>query len=151
MAHLKVILTEDVDSLGDAGDLVSVRAGFARNYLVPQGKAVLATAGRVKEIEHHKRLVAEKLERERKEFERARDRIQSLSLEVAMQAGEEGKLFGSVTAIQIADLAAQQGVEIDRRRIQLDEPIKEVGEHVVPVRLHREVTAQLKLKVVAAE
>lgn len=151
MAQTQVILREDVETLGDAGDLVTVKAGYARNYLLPQGKAILATRSSVRELEHHRRIVAEKVSRERKELERVRDRIQSLALEVTAQAGEEGKLFGSVTAPQIAGLLAEKGVEVDRRKILLPEPIKEVGEHVVPVRLHREVVAELKLRVVAAE
>jgi large subunit ribosomal protein L9 len=151
MAQLKVILREDVASLGDAGDVVSVRAGYARNFLIPQGKALLATEGRVKEIEHHRRVVAEKVARERTEFETQRDQLQSLALEVKMKAGEEGKLYGSVTAPQIAGLIAERGFEVDRRKIRLAEPIKELGEHVVPIRLHRDVVAEVKLTVAAAE
>lgn len=151
MAQIRVILREDVTSLGDAGDVVTVKAGYARNYLLPQGKAALATEGQVKEIEHHKRVVAEKIARELSGFEKQRDRLQSLALEVKVQAGEEGKLFGSVTALQIAELLAEQGVEVERRKIALDQPIKEIGEHVVPIRLHRDVVAKLKLTVAPAE
>ncbi|UCE84551.1 MAG: 50S ribosomal protein L9 [Deltaproteobacteria bacterium] len=151
MAQVNVILLEEVPPLGDAGDLVKVKAGYARNYLIPQGKASVATTSRVKELEHHKRVVAEKVARERSECERERDRLQSLSLEITMRSGEDGKLFGSVTALQIADLIAERGLEVDRRKILLSEPIKQIGEHVVPIRLHRDVVAEVKLNVVAAE
>ena len=151
MALVKLILREHVEKLGRAGDLVSVKPGFARNFLLPQGKAVLATESRVREFEHQKRVVAEKVARERKDLEGFRDRLEALDLRVTAKAGEEGKLFGSVTAAQIAELLAAKGVEIDRRRIQLPDPIKEVGEHTVSVRLHRELTANVTVKVAAEE
>jgi len=147
MALVKLILREDVPSLGHAGDVVSVKPGFARNYLVPQGKAIRATEGRLAEIAHHKRQIEDQVARDRKVQESARDRIQGTVLEVEAQAGEEGRLFGSVTASQIAGLLAEKGIQVDRRRIELRAPIKEVGEHVVPIRLHRDVTAQVKVVV----
>lgn len=150
MAQVKLILTDDVPSLGDAGDLVAVKPGYARNYLIPQGKAILATTARVNELEHHKRVIEEKLARELKDLQAVRDRVESQILEVTARAGEEGKLFGSVTTQQIAELLAERGIEVDRRRIGLREPIKEVGEHAVPVRLHRDLTATVKV-VVRAE
>jgi large subunit ribosomal protein L9 len=130
---------------------VSVKPGYARNFLLPQGKAALASEAKVNELEHHKRLIAEKVARELKDLNAARDRLEQLQLEVEAQAGEEGRLFGSVTAIQIAELIGEKGIEIDRRKIDLAEPIKEVGDHSVPIRLHREVIANVKLKVTAAE
>ncbi|HTF34924.1 MAG TPA: 50S ribosomal protein L9 [Myxococcota bacterium] len=148
---MKLILREDVPSLGDAGDVVSVKPGFARNYLLPQGKAMPATDANVSELEHHKRVVAERVTRERRAFEAQRDRLQAQRLEFTAQAGEEGKLFGSVTASQIAEELAAKGIEIDRRKIQLEEPIREVGEHTVSIRLHREIVANVKVKVTAAE
>jgi large subunit ribosomal protein L9 len=151
MAHVKVILSEDVPKLGDAGDLVSVRPGHARNFLLPQGKAILATAAKVAELEHHRRRIAEKVAKEMKDLGAARDRLEQIVLEVEAKAGEEGKLFGSVTTLQIAELLGEKGVEIDRRRIDLAEPIKEVGEHKVPIKLHREIVANIVLKVTAAE
>ena len=151
MAHVKLILREDVPSLGDAGDVVSVKPGFARNYLLPQGKAIPATDANVSELEHHKRVVTERVTRERRVFEAQRDRLQAQRLEFIAQAGEEGKLFGSVTASQIAEELAAKGIEIDRRKIQLEEPIREVGEHTVLIRLHREIVANVKVKVTAAE
>ena len=150
MAQVKLILTEDVPSLGEAGDVVSVKPGFARNYLLPQGKAVPATDAKVKEIEHHKRVIAERVARERKQLDAERDRLERVELEIAANAGEEGKLFGSVTAAQLAELLEARGISVDRRKIQLDEPIKEVGEHVVAIRLHRDVVARVRVKVSAA-
>ncbi len=151
MAHVKVILREDIPRLGDAGEVVSVRPGFARNFLLPQGKAVLASEASVKALEHHQRVISEKVSRERKALDGDRSRLEAIVLEVAVRVGEEGKLFGSVTAAQIAELLGEKGVTVDRRKIELAEPIKEVGEHRVPVRLHREVLAQLRLNVRAAE
>ena len=151
VAHVKLILREDVASLGNAGEVVSVKPGFARNYLLPQGKAIPATDANVSELEHHKRVVLERVTRERRVFEAQRDRLQAQLLQFTAQAGEEGKLFGSVTASQIAEQLAAKGIEIDRRKIQLEEPIREVGEHTVSIRLHREIVANVKVKVTAAE
>jgi large subunit ribosomal protein L9 len=151
VAHVKLILREDVASLGNAGEVVSVKPGFARNYLLPQGKAIPATDANVSELEHHKRVVLERVTRERRVFEAQRDRLQAQQLQFTAQAGEEGKLFGSVTASQIAEQLAAKGIEIDRRKIQLEEPIREVGEHTVSIRLHREIVANVKVKVTAAE
>jgi large subunit ribosomal protein L9 len=151
MAQVKVILREDIARLGDAGEVVSVRPGFARNFLLPQGKAILATEASIKALEHHQRVISDKVSREKKGFESEKARIEGLSLEIAVQVGEEGKLFGSVTAAQIAELLEAQGVSVDRRKLELAEPIKEVGEHRVPLRLHREVVASVRLNVRAAE
>jgi large subunit ribosomal protein L9 len=151
MDHVKVILREDVTSLGDAGAVVSVKPGYAFNFLLPRGKAILASEAKLKQLEHDKRVVAEHIARERKTLEAQRDRLSAVLLEVSVQAGEEGRLFGSVTAIQIAELMAAKGHEVDRRKIMLDEPIKELGEHEVGIRLHRDVVAKVKVKVVAAE
>jgi large subunit ribosomal protein L9 len=151
MALVKVILREDIQRLGDAGEVVSVRPGFARNFLLPQGKAILATESSMKALEHHQRVIAEKIAREKKTLEGEKGRIEAIALEIAVQVGEEGKLFGSVTAAQIAELLEAKGVSVDRRKIELAEPIKEVGEHRVPLRLHRDVVATLRLNVRAAE
>ena len=150
MAQVKIILREDVHGLGNAGTVVSVRPGYARNFLLPEGKAVLATEAGVKELDHHQRVIAEKVAREMKTHQAAKSRLEGLKLSISVQVGEEGKLFGSVTAREIADLIAAQGVEIDRRTIQLSEPIKGAGTHTIPIRLHREVVAQVKLEVTAA-
>jgi large subunit ribosomal protein L9 len=151
MAHVMVILREDVPRLGDAGEVVKVRPGFARNFLLPKGKAILATEASVKALEHHQRVIAEKTTRERKTLEAEKARIEAIALEIAVNVGEEGKLFGSVTAAQIAELLEAKGVRVDRRKIELPEPIREAGEHRVPLRLHREVIARVRLTVKAAE
>jgi large subunit ribosomal protein L9 len=150
MANVQVILREDVASLGHAGDLVKVKPGFARNYLLPQGKAIVATEASKRELEHQKRVIAEKVRRDRELLDAERKKYDGVVVEIAAQAGEEGKLFGSVTAAQIADALVERGLEIDRRRIDLADPIKSLGEHDVVVRLHRDVTATLKVNVVPA-
>ena len=119
MSQVKLILTESVHSLGEAGDLVTVKPGYARNFLLAQGKALIATETRVKEFEHHKRVLAEKVAKEMKDFEVAKKHLEGVTLEVSAHAGAEGKLFGSVTSARIGDLLAEKGFEIDRRRITL--------------------------------
>ncbi|HEY8492508.1 MAG TPA: 50S ribosomal protein L9 [Myxococcota bacterium] len=150
MRSVQVILSEDVPNLGEAGDVVSVKPGYARNYLLPQGKAIAATEASVKQLEHQKRVIAEKVARERKRLEGERARFEGQVIEITAQAGEEGRLFGSVTAAMIADALAERGLEVDRRRIALAEPIKEVGEHAVVIKLHRDIQATITVKVVAA-
>jgi large subunit ribosomal protein L9 len=150
MRSVQVILREDVASLGHAGELVNVKPGFARNYLIPQGKAIVATEASKRELEHQQRVIAERVRREVEQLEAERKKIDGVVIEIAAQAGEEGKLFGSVTVIQIAEKLAERGLEVDRRRIDLADPIKDLGEHDVVVRLHRQVTATVKVKVVAA-
>ncbi len=151
MAQVKLILREDVIGLGDAGDMVSVKPGYARNYLLPTGKAILATEEKVRELEHHRRVVTEKLARERQTWESLRQQLEGRSFAICVHVGEEGKLFGSVTAAQIAEILAAEGFAVDRRKLQLAEPIKQVGEHAVSIKLHRDVTAKVKLTVSAAE
>ena len=147
MRHVKLILRESIPRLGEAGDQVEVKVGFARNYLLPQRKAIRATEGRIREIEHHRRVVKENLAKEIQTFENLRHRLQSTPLEVSARVGAEGKLFGSVTSAQIVQLLAEKGFEIDRRKIALDEPIKEAGEHRVSIRLHPDVIAQVMVTV----
>jgi len=151
MAQVKLILKDDVANLGLAGDLVSVKPGFARNYLLRQVKAIPATESRMRELEHHRRIIAENVEKERRTLEAERRKLEGVVLEVTANVGEEGKLFGSVTSAQVAELLAEKGFTVDRRKIALDEPIKEVGEHAVPIRLHRDLVAHVKVKVSAAE
>ena len=150
MAQVKLILREDVEKLGYAGDVVSVKPGYARNYLLPKGKASLATSARVKEIEHHSRVIAEQQAKALGDLEAFKRKIESLTLVVEAQAGEEGKLFGSVTMQNVADLLAEKGVEIDRRKLQHDGAIKSVGEHEVLLRLHRELLAKVRVVVSAS-
>jgi large subunit ribosomal protein L9 len=150
MATMEVILTEDIHRLGSAGDVVKVKAGFGRNYLLPQGKAMLATPSRVKQVEHQRRMIAEIQKKAVAEFREVERRIQSVDLSFEMQASPEGKLFGSVTNADIAAKLAAAGVEIERRKIVIPEPIKSVGEHPVTVRLHREVQTPLVVKVISS-
>jgi len=149
MRQVKVILSETVQGLGEAGDLVGVKVGYARNFLLPQGKALLATESKVRELEHHKRVVTEKSARDLKDLKALRDRLESVALEVTARVGEEGKLFGSVTTAHIAELLAEKGYKIDRRKIQLSEPLREIGDHVVPIRLQADLTAEVALKISA--
>ena len=147
MRQVKVILSEAIQGLGEAGDLVGVKVGYARNYLLPQGKALLATESKVRELEHHRRVVAERAARDLSDLKALRDRLQSVALEVTARVGEEGKLFGSVTTAHIAELLAEKGYTVDRRKIQLSEPLREIGDHVVPIRLQRDLTAEVALKI----
>lgn len=151
MAQVHLILQEAVPRLGEVGDLVKVKPGFARNFLIPQGKAIFATEARVKELEHHKRVVAEKAAKQLQDLEAVKRRVEAISLEITARVGEEGKLFGSVTTLQLHEALAEKGVEIERRRIELAEPIKEAGEHSVRVKLHRDVVAEVKVTVTAEE
>ena len=144
---IEVILTTDVPKLGEAGNVVRVRPGYARNYLLPQGKALLATRARVRELEHKRRVIEEKVRKEVGAHEAVAQRLGETQLEFTMKAGEEGKLFGSVTSAQLVQLPAEKGFEIDRRKIALDDPIKEAGEHHVSIRLHPSVTAQVSVTV----
>lgn len=147
MAQVQLILKEEVYGLGEAGDLVSVKPGYARNFLLPQRKAEIATTDRVKAFEHQKAVIAEKLAKEMKDVEAVKQRIEKLHLEFEAAAGDSGRLFGSVTSMQIAEQLAEKGFEIDRRKIELKDPIKSVGEHQVTVRVRREVIATVKLTV----
>ena len=150
MRNVQVILREDVQSLGQAGELVAVKPGFAFNYLIPQGKAIAATEASKRELEHQRRVITEKVRRELELLEGERKKIDGVVVEISAQAGEEGKLFGSVTVVQIAEKLAEKGIDVDRRRIDLADPIKTLGEHSVVVKLHRQVTATIKVKVVVA-
>ena len=148
---VEVILTEDISTLGHAGQVVQVRPGYARNYLIPQGKALLATKGRVRELDHKKRVIEEKIRKELTGYEAVARRLADVELEFQVLAGEEGKLFGSVTNADVAARLAEQGIELDRRKIELHEPIKQLGEYELTVRLHRDVSAPIRVKVVAGE
>jgi large subunit ribosomal protein L9 len=148
---MEVILREDVQNLGTVGDIVKVKPGFARNYLLPRNLAVVADRRNVRVLEHQKRLVADKRERDRRQAEGAAQKLSSLRVTFKARAGEEGKLFGSVTNIDIEKALAEQGVSVERRRIRLDEPIKTMGEHVVPVHLGVGIDAQITVVVEAQE
>lgn len=145
---MKVIMLDDVAKVGRRGELREVSDGFARNYLLPKKLALSATAGNLKNLEHIKTQQEAKADRIKADAEALRGRIEALVYEERRQASEEGRLFGSVTSQDIVDFLAGQGVKVERRRIALDEPIKALGETSVTVRLHHDVTAQLKVNVV---
>ena len=147
MAHTKVLLREDVDDLGARGEIVRVRAGYARNYLLPRNLAVEATTGNVKGIEQERAALLKKEAKERATAEAQSQQMSTIELEFRRKAGEQGALYGSVTSMDLAEELKNRGYEIDRHRIHLREPLKRVGEYTVPVRLHREVTIDLKVKV----
>ena len=146
---IEVILREDIKTLGRAGEMVRVKPGYARNYLLPQGLAYEATEGNRKRIAAETRLRAAKDQAERTEAERMAGTLSGLTLTLKGKAGEEGKLFGSVTSQDIAEALASQGYSFDRRRIELEHPIKTTGTHAVSLRLHPEVHAELRVSVVA--
>ncbi|MCA1579566.1 MAG: 50S ribosomal protein L9 [Acidobacteria bacterium] len=148
MGHTKVLLREDVDDLGARGEIVRVRAGYARNYLLPRKLAVEATTGNVKGIEQEREALLKKEAKERATAESQSQQMGSLVLEFKRKAGEQGALYGSVTSMDLAEALKERGYEIDRHRIHLREPLKRLGEYAVPVRLHREVTIDLQVKVV---
>jgi len=146
---MEVILREDVPDLGSVGDIVKVKPGFARNYLLPRGLAVVADKRNIRVLEHQKRVVADKRERDRKRAQGAAERLSNLRLIIKARAGEEGKLFGSVTNLDIERALAAQGFSVERRRIRLEEPIKSIGEHTVPIHLGVGVDAKVTVIVEA--
>ena len=148
--NVQVILNEEVLNLGRPGDVVKVRAGYARNYLLPRGLAVEANPRNLRAFEHQKRIAMLKRETLRNQALTLKERIEAVRLTLDARAGEEGKLFGSVTNIDLERALREQGLEIDRRRIQLAEPIKQLGEYTVVVRLQPEVEANLRFSVAAA-
>jgi large subunit ribosomal protein L9 len=145
---MKIILRADIDRLGKLGEVVNVAPGYARNYLIPKKLAYQATGGNLKRIEFEKHRAAQQAEREVEECRKLAEKIKDLSLTFQVKVGEEDKLYGSVTVADIAEEAAKQGFEIDRRRILLEEPIKQLGVYTIQVRLHPEVNTELKVWVV---
>lgn len=149
MAHTTVLLREDIDTVGGRGEIVRVRAGYARNFLLPQGIATLATKGNVKQIEQERAALLKKAAIEKATAEAQREQMENISLEFERKAGEQGTLFGSITSMDIAEALQAKGYEIDRRKIALRQPIKETGEYTVHVKLHREVSLPVAVTVTA--
>ena len=145
---MKIILRADIDRLGKLGEVVNVAPGYARNYLIPKKLAYQATGGNLKRIEFEKHRAVQQAEREVEESRKLAEKIKDLSITFQVKVGEEDKLYGSVTTADIAEEAAKQGFEIERRRILLEEPIKQLGVYTIPVRLHPEVNTELKVWVV---
>lgn len=148
---MKLILRENVPNLGKIGDIVDVSNGYGRNYLLPRKLALLANDRNVKQLEHYRRVTAVRLERARVAAQSVAERMSGLSLAVVKHAGPEGKLYGSVTNREIADLLGDQGFVVDKRDIKLFEPIRALGDYTLQVELHQDVTAEIKVIVEASE
>ena len=145
---MQVILKTQVEKLGNEGDVVNVANGYARNYLIPRRLAIEATAKNRRTLDHEKRVESDQAAKEKRDAQKLATEIANLSCTIRMQAGENDRLFGSVTALDIAAALEEQGIDIDRRKILLDEPIKELGVVTVPARIHPDVTADIKVWVV---
>lgn len=145
---MKVILKADVKDLGRMGEVVNVKDGFARNYLLPQGLAAEANTKNVKALEHETKKIQEMAKKVKSGASGLAEQIAAAKVTIKAKAGEEEKLFGSVTSMDIADALKAEGIEIDKKKIHLDEPIKRLGEYTVTIKLHSEVSAQLNVQVV---
>lgn len=149
MRSMKLILTHDVDNLGHMGDVVTVKPGFARNYLIPRSLGVVANESNVREMEHYKRGLAKKKEALLSSFRDVAKKVEALTVTVAKQVGESGKIFGSVTTSEIEEALVKAGLKISRKQIKIVDEVKTVGDFTAEVHLHAEVVAKLKLKVEA--
>ncbi len=147
---MQVILKEEIEKLGKIGDIVVVADGYARNFLIPKNLVIEATPKNIKRTEHEKRLIAEQLKKAKKEAEDVAKRFAEITVTIPVQVGEEGKLFGSVTTMDIAAALEKEGIPVERKKILLENPIKELGEYTMPIKIHPEVTANLKVQVVKA-
>jgi large subunit ribosomal protein L9 len=148
---MEVILKEDITNLGKIGEVVRVRDGYARNYLLPRGLVLVANKKNIKTFEHQKKLVADQKQKVMRQAQTVGDELAGVSLIISMRTGEEGKLFGSVTNIQIEKALKAKGLNVDRRKIHLDEPIKILGEYEISIRLSADLTVPLKLSVVSED
>ena len=145
---MQIVLLEDVPTLGKAGDTVKVSDGYARNYLIPRKKAILATDKNIKNLEHQKRQIQQQMGNMKKDAERMVEQIEKLSCTFVKTVGESGKLFGSVTSMEIESYLKENGIDVDRKKILMEEPIKNLGMFTIPIKIHPEVTANLKVWVV---
>lgn len=148
---MQIILTDEVKGVGRAGEIVNVKDGYGRNYLLPNKLAVPATSNNLKALEHEKKVIADKQNKKKREAEKVAKGIEALSCSIPCQVGEEGKLFGSVTTIDIEKFLKEKGIDVERKNILLDEPIRSLGEYSVAIKLHQDVKANLKVTVVKAE
>ena len=146
---MKIILREDVENLGKVGDVVEVKPGYGRNFLIPRGKAVMATLGNIRKIEHDKKVILARQAKLKASATAVARRLAEVEIRIARKVGEQDKLYGSVTALDVAEALAALQLQVDRRQIQLDEPIKALGDFEVPVKLHTEVVQAVKVRVVA--
>jgi large subunit ribosomal protein L9 len=147
---MQLILTQDVAHLGKAGDVVTVRPGYGRNYLLPKGMAVQATSRNIRQLDHDKRVISGRVAKETAAAEQIATRLRGMTLQFERRVGSDDRMFGSVTARNIADQLEVAGFQIDHRRIELDEPVKALGKYEVDVKLKASVTARLKFWVVSA-
>lgn len=145
---MNVILLETVENLGSIGDLVKVKPGYGRNYLIPRGMALLATRGNVAQHEHHKRAIEAEQARLHAEQKKVADQLEKTSVSIARKAGKDGKLFGSVSSRDIVEALAMQNIDIDRRLVRLDDPLRETGTFEVTVRFSMDIQVPLKVNVV---
>jgi len=146
---MKIILKEDVKDVGHMGEMLAVKDGFARNFLLPRGLALEANPKNVKALEHEKRKIQEKVKKAKSSAEEIASRISAVTVTIKAKAGEEEKLFGSVTAIDIAEALKKEGLDIDRKKIVLEEPLKRLGSYTVSVKVHPDVSAQFTVQVVS--
>lgn len=146
---MKVILREDIHNLGKSGEVVTVKDGFGRNYLLPRGLAVLASEKNVRQLEHEKAVIDARQAKLRAGAQEQATKLSAVQVKIARKVGEQDKLYGSVTALDIAEALASAGQKVDRRSIHLPEPIKTIGTHEVEIRLHRDVAAKIKVEVAA--
>lgn len=148
-AIMKVILRADVENLGSLGDVVNVKPGYGRNYLLPQGMAMIASPGNMKVFEHERKKLQARMDALRAEALGLQGRLEKLEIVIPMHVGENGKLYGSVTSSIIGEAIAAMGIDVDRRRILMDAPIRALGEHPVRIRLHADVVAVVPVKVIS--
>ena len=147
---MKIILKQNVEKIGQVGDVVEVSDGFARNFLIPRGKAISFTAGNFKQIEYLKKREIEQREGELKEVKELAEKINNISLEIKVKAGEEGKLFGSVTSKDIVEtLLKEHGIELDKKKLNLKESLKKLGVHIVPVNLYKDIAPEIKVNLIS--
>jgi large subunit ribosomal protein L9 len=144
---MKVILREDIPNLGKSGDLVSVKPGFGRNYLLPRKLAVLANEANVHQLEHDREVISARQAKLKGAAQTQAEKLSAVVVRISRKVGEQDKLFGSVTSLDIAEGLAAQGLKVDRRSIHLAEPIKTTGKHAVEIRLHRDVTSTIHVEV----
>ena len=148
---MEVVLKEDIENLGHMGEVVKVKDGYARNYLLPRGLVVLANKKNLKALEHEQRMIGQRRDRLTKEAQGISETLSRVSLEFAVKVGEEGRLFGSVTNMDIEKALKEKGFDVERRRIVLHDPIKQVGDYEVPIRLRPEVMPSIKVKVLSED
>lgn len=148
---MQIILTEEVKGVGRAGEVVSVKDGFGRNFLIPKKLAVPATSNNLKALEHEKKVISDRQNKLKREAEKVAKEIEALSCLIPCQVGEEGKMFGSVTSIDVEKFLKDKGIAVEKRNILLEEPIKSLGDYTVTIKLHQDVKTKLKVSLIKAE